>query len=790
MQSTYEVKNGEIISPNGFPWAPRLFCDNRLMFEVDENAISEIRYFHPHSGGDHSHIVMRKNFYKAFTFFLESAAANYGFLPAQTRLMPYGFWAEWKLPAHTLEFSIAAVKDSLIFTLTTPPDLPAGYRFKAELRQDGFFTPPVYAQEGFGNPLLGGLPRTWQEFQFQDQMFKGVYTEADDVCTAFCICADFPMAYDKKERNIKYILRSQPLQAGRTYRMVLSVDEDPARVGDISRQVLQQAGALLAAQEKRYAAVAGRAPVLQCDDTALANFFALAPMYVENLKLTDCSGALRATTKHYMAWGSDSLYRAYALALWGDNEYNASILDLAQRLGSPLICAYNGDCTKNLHYTGQFDPTDAAYITHLYTYIVGGGKPDADRYAFAKSIFEQISAREKQELGLFDVPTRLHFDYSDDFDTTACDRDVFGVKENGLFYAAVRCMQYLAYQQGDTACMQRAAELARRFERNFVRLCFNSEVGFFPAAVNSVTRAFLSSYCSYLMMYENDYLTDVMEETFAPSLAYFKQNYLSPNGIRPLAVDHPAYDGDGNQMHSWWPGYNADYYARMISMLDDTDCVRQYLGWITYWSDRLTMPEGLECYDDNPEPGFDYWNQCCGSWYMETTRVFYQSVVRSVIGLDFDHGGLTVYPRSGGEYTLTGLHMLGKTFDVAVKGSGKYIRQITVNGTVLEATHKIPMDLLQPHNQIEVQRAAAPVTPFALRSVNGGSLMDYRFNGTVLSAALEVPGHALLKLYTGAPLTVTVDRGQPETVAPGPDGKATVCLELCGRHSIDIQIQR
>lgn len=784
---TYKVKNEEIVSQNGFPWAPRLFCDNRLMFEVNENAISELRYYAKQ--GDGHMLVLRKNFYKNFCFYLENSKANYGFLPAETRLMPYGFTAQWPVEGQAFTFSVAAAANSLIVTLKTPPCLPTDYQFKVELRADGFFVPNTSTPEEFCGPLLGGMPRQWQGFEFADNAFTAAYTEEDGAHRNLCFGADYSLFYEKKERNIKYILRSEVLQPSRTYRMVLAVTEGEESARDKCALVLRTADALLAEQKQRYTRLAENLPVLECDNPALADFMAIAPMYTENLKMLDCPGAIRANTKHYKAWGSDSLYRGYSFALWGDNDYNANIIDLAQRLGSPMVCAYNGDCTVNMHATGKFDNTDPVYITHLYAYLVGGGQWDETRYAFAKSIFEHMERLEKDGLGLFDTGTVMHFDYSGDFDSTICDRNMFGIKENGLFYAAVRCMQYLAYRQGDIECMQRAAALAGRFEQNFVRVCFNKELGYFPAATNSTTYEFLPSYCAYLMVYENDYLTDVMEETFAPALAYFKEHYISTNGLRPLAKDHPAYDGDGNQMHAWWPAYNADYYARMVSMLDDEACMRQYIGWITYWSSRITMPEGIDCYDNNPNPDFDYWNQCCGAWNMFSTRAFYQTVVRSVIGLDFDHGGLTVYPRSGKEYTIRNLHMLGRTFDVALQGRGQYVQQIIINGTVLQGTHKIPMDLLREHNQVTVQRAQKPSTPIVLRCVNGGSLTNYRLDGEMLAADVELPGHAVLKLYTDAPVMLTVDNGQPKMLAPDANGKASVCLDLCGKHSVTIRKQ-
>ena len=38
----YTVKNGVVCSDNGLSWMPRLFCDDRLMFEIDDNSVTEI----------------------------------------------------------------------------------------------------------------------------------------------------------------------------------------------------------------------------------------------------------------------------------------------------------------------------------------------------------------------------------------------------------------------------------------------------------------------------------------------------------------------------------------------------------------------------------------------------------------------------------------------------------------------------------------------------------------------------------------------------------------------------
>ncbi len=779
----YAVERGVVRSEAGLPWMPRLFCDDQLMFEVNENMITEIRYYHPNMSP--KTIFLRKNFWKPLAFYMNNGSKYCGFRPVNVQVYPCGFCADWMVESVRFGFSLVAVHNSILLTVATPENLPEGHRFAIELHKSAFFNPHTPYGRDFDSANLCGPRRQWEEPAYQDGAFRAAFSWDKAPGAAMCMTSDIDMTLRQTARFTKYVLSTSALGAGRRYHFAFSFGGSQQEADENSAFTLGHAEQLLAQQKERYDRVASLAPRYHTGNEELDAFMALAPMYNESLKYANAPGGLRANTKHYMAWGSDSLYHGYSLAAWGDNEYNRDILALAKELGSPLICAYDAGCTRNVHRTNEaFSMNDGVYLTHLYSYMVGGGSVTEEQYAYAKALFHWIATLENPSTGLFLTGNKQHFDFSGDSEYTCSADDSYGVKENGLMYMAVRCMQHLAYEHGDLETAQQAASLAARFEKHFCEICFDDEAGFFPIFTNSKTGQHAKSYCAYLMMYENDFMTDAMEETFQDSVAYFRKHFITENGILSLDREHPAYDLDANQMHCWWPAYNADYYSRIIAMTDATDLVDQYVRWITYWSSRLTMPEGYELYDDHPDPGFDEWNQHCGAWQMFTYRAFYQSILRSVIGIDFDHAGVTVYPYHSAEMSVEGVHMLGSVFDVRVCGTGKYIERLNVNGTELVGTHRVPFDLLSDHNTITAFRTEAQSCPIELISCNGAYITGYSAFTDGIAFTIEPQGHAVLKLQSQQAVKVEMDSGEKWIVQPDPRGRMKLEMTQAGRVTI------
>jgi hypothetical protein len=76
-------------------------------------------------------------------------------------------------------------------------------------------------------------------------------------------------------------------------------------------------------------------------------------------------------------------------------------------------------------------------------------------------------------------------------------------------------------------------------------------------------------------------------------------------------------------------------------------------------------------------------------------KEWYLSVIHGIFGMDAGLGGITFYPYDGDEMTLNGFHYMGRQFDVAMKGSGKYISEINVEGNSYRGTNILPLDSFQ-----------------------------------------------------------------------------------------------
>ena len=148
----------------------------------------------------------------------------------------------------------------------------------------------------------------------------------------------------------------------------------------------------------------------------------------------------------------------------------------------------------------------------------------------------------------------------------------------------------------------------------------------------------------------------------------------------------------------------SEFYTRLANRADRDDLLRQYAGWIEYWTERLTCPEGISCYCNDEHVPFDNWISLCGVWHGYSVRGFYNAIVHSFVGVDIDHKGLNIYPRTGPELSLEGLHFGEKTFHIVMSGSGRAIGNVWLNGIPLGAVESIPLCRLGKENTILVER--------------------------------------------------------------------------------------
>lgn len=674
----YRIEKGKIFSEGGLPWAPRWFCDGRVAFEVDNNGLGDINYFGEKTSG--SYIAFHKRFWGGLRLYLVNESGRKKLRPDRCEILPFGFSST----GGVCDFRVFTADDCIYFTVTPKT---AG-RLDLEFYEDYLFYPETHPHHDI---RYGGNPREWKPFTLQNNRLCGGYTE-EGVPTNLCFSSNGSLSFRSTERNTKHILSVGEVQPGVETVIALGFSCGEA-IADYT-----SCAAAWQSQTERYARVAERAPVLHSSHPLLDEFFQFAPMYHESLKTTDVKGAIRAQSTHYWVWGWDSMTSSNACFYWGDTEFMAQMLDcMEQYSDGDLGIAHAFDRAMRC-IDGAAPPAQGMYLTLLENYRLAGGDY-RKHYAFAKLLFGKILATEVRDTGLC-RGTSLYPDYRALIHETGNDISAFN---NTVSYCAVRCMQRIAQAAGDEETAGVAKAFGDRMQKGFEEIMYNPEIGFIDSSVEADTYAKRGVPTNNAVKWESNDCGDLVSERAAQYLAFYKQHLVSPAGLRPMPEWSDCYDADSNQLHCWWM-VMSEFYIRLINRFDEPEMLRQYVGWIEYWTGRLMCPEGIPCYDADPNVPFDNWNCMCGIWHGYSMRGFYNAVVHGFVGVDIDHEGLHIYPYSGEELTLSNLHFGQYNFDIQMRGSGASVASVVLNGEPLGAVTVIPFEKLGAHNTVEVVR--------------------------------------------------------------------------------------
>lgn len=689
----YEVKQGKVYSPKGLPHLPRRFCDDLISVENDKYGITEIGYFNPKTKGNE--IVFFADMWGGMIFYINDKGRKYFLDLYEVEMMPYGFIGKWKYENYLFEFEQRIVNNSVIISVK-PIDK---YEKDLELSLEFYDSFSLVPNVG-GNYLTEyrGKRRTWTDWSYDGEALYTSYSE-DGNETHAAIASNTQIQYIKRTTgNSKNILNFSGMSEKKIV-VAIAFDFSKENVKKRFRKDIEETDELIEIQNERYESVMKKAPVLQSPYKHLNDFIALAPVYHESVKVLAHPGAIRAKTNQYWVWGWDGMSSPFSYNYWGDFDYISKLLNFYMKTADPergIVHAYERDMTP-----GEVSMVSAQgfYINLLYVYYINGGdvKPF---YTFAKRIFHMISEKERGDTGLFEGSS-LFPDYRDAIDETGRDLSAFN---NSSVYCAVRAMETLAQKMGDEETYRQAVELANRTKAHFSEVLFDEKKGYFAASADAVTLKRRDVYTSMAIKWDNLFCNELLEKKYAPQiLKFFEENFVCKSGLLPIPVWGQGYDRDANQLHCFWPA-NSEYYARLINFENRSDLIEQFIGWISEWTELLMCPEGINCYAQGDEPYIDKWNSVSGAWQTYSIRAWYEAVIHNVVGVDFDDDGINFYPYSGKEMSILGLHYKNKTVDVYMKGSGKIIEKIDLNGQVLENIGKVSADLLKENNTVTVYR--------------------------------------------------------------------------------------
>ena len=678
---SYTIEKGKIVSNDGVPVLPRWFCDDLIAFEVEKRGISKIEYFNRSTKG--SEKVFVDDLWGGMKFYIENNGCHNSQNIKECEVMPYGFSGKWHYGDSVFAYEQRAVNNSIIISIKPLSDIEKNLKFSLEF-YDNF---RLLVRNDGDNRYMNRVERHWRDFEYDGRYLLGSYDE-DGKETHIAIGADFDAEYIRRSiGNPKNILISKDNIENKEYRFIISFDETKAKAIERLEDTLTSLGEYISRQNDRYENVMRKMPVLQSPYNSLDDFFVLAPLYHESCKVQSLSGAVRAKTEHYWIWGWDGMSSSFAYSYWDDMD----TADKEKGIGHWFARDMSHTETSMISAQGF-------YISFLYQYYLNG-RDISPYYDFAKKIFRLFKSVEVGKLGLCGGNSLIP-DFRDTILETGNDISAFN---NSTAYCAVRTMEKLAEKMGDEATRQDAKDFADRMRENYVKLLYNEEKGFFVSSVDSKTFEQREVYMAPEIKWDNLYCRDLVEEHKKEILRFFEENFVCECGICFAPVWGRGYDADANQMHCYWPAHT-ECFARLCNLENRKDLLEKVISWITCWTEILTCPEGIDCYDNINIPHTDGWTSLNGAWQAYSMRAWYEAAVHSIVGIDFADNGMNIYPYEGEEMSLLNLHFAGRTFDIHIKGSGTAVKNVTLNSKELGSVTSIAMSAFSDKNTIEIIR--------------------------------------------------------------------------------------
>ena len=776
----FSVNDGVIHCKSGLPQQPLWFADSRLNFSFeDPGGITRLDYYYPSQRLNLSPLFLRPFHFFGIIYYLSDEKGNY--LPEfqNSRIYPFGIEAEWEHESNVFTQKVMAVDETMVIQVETPDNLPKGYKFNIN----------------FNKLLCNRDVANWDDWVFNQEknIFLGEFKTLDSNPQHFSASfgANFPIEYQYNKPGNKYYLSSPVLESGKKYTFFLNFGLNSVDLVNKNDKWIDDSEKKIVKQYERYQKVAALCPKLISPYKDIDNYFSLLPMFLESLKLNNVPGAIRANTNRYWIWGWDGMTNSSSTAYFGDVDHVKNILDFYETTGNPergIYHAYSPDLKS-----GQIAPvpSQTIYISLLQLYY-DQTKDLATlekHYPFAKKIFKMACSDEVNDLGL----SRGISLYPDDpVEETGNDLSAFN---NSIFYCATRSMNRLASVIGDTETEELSESMAKKIEKNYLKIFYDKEKKYLISSVEATTFEKREAYITASLRWENDYYRDLIEPVSEECINFYDKNLVCKSGIRAVPFWDKYFD-DANQLAYWWP-VTDESFIRLSNQNNRGDLLDNWVQWLSYWYNHLTCPETVNCFfdtDDPVDPGSHVPNtwQPYFTWQAFGMRTWFQGIIHGLVGVDADAGGITIFPYNGKEMTLLGLHYLGKTFDFAMKGSGPYIKYIEIDGKKIRGTNKVPEEYYRDkeHIKITVWRTADKPTPVYITYGAGIILKNYSYDNGTINTQVQGAGLNYLKISSDRVPVVMVNNN-PVNVNYNDDLKlAIVELKLKNNEPVSVNIQQ
>jgi len=781
----HQIDNGVIRCKDGIPEGYKWFCDGRLSFSFDEGGVECVEYYGARSF-DANQMVFKKGVFHCFRTFIVKEHMIFSPKFENVEIWPYGLTADLKSNGDIFKFEVRAMEESIVFSLTAPAGLDDGYKFRMQ-----FYESSQLITAETDDYLTGtrGLTRMWRPWEWNEKenYLLGGYEDAaldKSVDVHFRVGANQPMAYSNNNIHPRITLDT-PIKPGETNIFAITPETCRLQAAEKHKLILGNFNKRRGQQNEIYQNIRDKSPRLICDNPGLSDFFSLAPLYSQSLKIPDSPGAVRAKTTRYWVWGWDTIVKSLAPIYWGDVGHIRDMLIFFEETSSPDVGLSHAYATDNSSASPMAAAAQGMYICLLHHYfsITGDESALKRHYPFAVAILERMLTAVTGETGLMKGMS-LYPDFPQAMMETGNDLSLYN---NALAYCSLRAMEFLAGVCRDDKTVEMLITVNAKIRENFTDTFFDNNLG---AYVNSVDAGTLEQRkCINIgsLMWENDFLEELVRSKDQPYSQFIEEHCIGTAYFRAIPLWDSSFDSDANQLHCTWPVVEENI-MRLMRRTGKTKIIKKWASWVAYWTNKLIIPEGISYMIETESPETDSWNCEPGTWQAYTMRQWYQDVLHSYLGITLDYGGITVSAAVCGEYRLNNLSYMGGTVNITCNGSGDYVSTVTVNGKAINGALKIPFDMLNIGGvtDIEIELVEEASAHIELTGCYSAKITNYQ-HGESMSFNLEGSGYTTLYFTTDKKIRLTKD-GQdiPLTYEENNDIQASTYLKYGTKHRIEV----
>jgi hypothetical protein len=349
----------------------------------------------------------------------------------------------------------------------------------------------------------------------------------------------------------------------------------------------------------------------------------------------------------------------------------------------------------------------------------------------------------------------------------------------------LRTIEKMAWLLDDERTALQAIELSRQVAAGFQHLFWDTEKGFISDSVDSMTGIQIKSYPLFSLLFMESPFGNYLLGRKKNACARFIQQYLlCEEGVRQT----PVWDLNHTSepvMSAWYPHWDLPA-MKVMANADHAEAVKYWLDLVEKCYAALEFcPEFVDTESGNAEK----WSRHGAAWNLNCTAGWYQAILYALMGLDFDMGGITCHAVGNlPAVEIAGIVYRGGTWSVRRFGSGRFIKQLLVDGVVIENTLKIPVEFYSDgtHELVIEQTDTVPERPKVMAVWGGGVRTVHAGEGDL---AVEINGRGLtdVVIFSTDRIVIELDGRIILEKILFSDSETMVQLLLSGQHKLKIK---